>query len=272
MPDWFDWIENLSIHDAFHLLAEGEKLEKAEAQQLVFDLEVEGYSHSKRLIGEKSFEKYLPSKRHGSAWKRGNPRGWVDHYTAGISARGTVLWFSNRDRETPGNSSAHYIMSRRGVIITIVNPLSHIAWHATVANPTHIGIEHVNAGLLSKAGSKVLYMGRHTYPLDRVPYVQELSSGIWEPYLSQQLSNNIVLKRLLLCAAPTLQQEYFVDHQVVDPIRKKDCGPLWPLKNLNRLVFSWKSFLGFKSLEPTVMQKNAVALFNSEVDDLFALV
>jgi N-acetyl-anhydromuramyl-L-alanine amidase AmpD len=35
-------------------------------------------------------------------------------------------------------------------------------------------------------------------------------------------------------------RERFTDHNHLDPDRKRDCGPLWPLDNLNNLVFLWQ--------------------------------
>lgn len=273
MQNWFDWVENEELRNTLLSTVNGDPttISVDDARAAVMALTAEGEVHIRRLVGDKFYEDNFPSNRVGPMWKKGRPTGWVDHYTAGISARGTVRWFSSQERETPGNSSAHYVVSRRGVIMTIVDPLTHVAWHAgTKENYTHIGVEHVNAGILSRSGSKVLYMDKHTYPLDRIPEIQELGDEIWEPYLSAQLVSNIALKRLLVCALPTLEREKFVDHEMIAPTRKKDCGPLWPLKNLNRLVFSWRGITALKSLEPTVMRKNVIALFNSEVDALLA--
>jgi len=270
MSDWFTWIENESLRETFSALLGGEKLSEADAIKAVSDLATEGEGHIKRLVGDSFYRKYFLTDRVGPPWDDDKPIGWVDHYTAGVSARGTLRWFSSQKRDTPLTSSSHYVMSRRGVIATVVNPLKSVAWHARKTSYTHIGVEHVNAGLLSKSGTKILYMEQHLYPLDRVPHVQEVYGELWEPYLSTQVVNNIALKRLLICALPTLLQKNFVDHEMVDPTRKKDCGPLWPLANLNRLVFSWKPIKGFDSLEPTVMAKNVVALFNSEAEDLLA--
>lgn len=269
MENVFDWVSDPALRDEFKGLLAGERPSQQEARTAMRALCAEGKSHLKRYVGDAFYQEYFPTTRRGPKWKEGRPTGVVDHYTAGISMRGTLRWFSSKKRTTPGNSSAHHVISRRGVIVTLVDPLERVAWHAgTRENYTHVGIEHVNAGLLSKSGTKVLYMDRYTYPEDRLEFVQKVGEELWEPYTSAQICSNIVLKRLLLAAAPTMLGSNFVDHETIAPARKKDCGPLWPLKSLNRLVLSWKGLPELKSLKPIVLQKPAVALFNSEIDDL----
>jgi N-acetyl-anhydromuramyl-L-alanine amidase AmpD len=270
MTGWFDWIQNEKLRAAADLTVNGGKLDAQQANETLDLLVAESEFHIRKLVGDKAYEKYFPTNRTGGNWKAGCPIGLVDHYTAGIKASGTLLWFSKRERETPGTSSAQYILDRDGVLMQLIDPRTTIAWHARGDSHTHIGIEHVNAGLLSKSGGGFLYMEQHKYPQDRAPTVQELDGKYWEPYTSRQLMTNMVLKRWLIQAIPTLQKEHFVDHQMLDPARKVDCGPLWPLKSLNALVFSWKPLQGFTSLEPTYMTKNAIAVFNGEVSDLLA--
>lgn len=270
MPiDWFNWMQSGHLKSAADFTANGGVLTEEDARQALEELRLESVEHARKLVGEKFYEQYFPTDRHGGQWKSGAPVGLVDHYTAGISARGTLRWFSSKPRGPGvGNSSAHVVLSREGAVIVIIDPLEHVAWHATWANKNHIGIEHVNAGLLSKTpAGKVVYMGKHTYPEDRLGDIQEFGGTIWEPYTSYQIANNLVFKRWLIWACPTLVRERFVDHEIIDPARKRDCGPLWPLKDLNDLAFSDVAFRDFKSLQGTIMRKNALAVFHNEAID-----
>lgn len=270
MSGWFDWMQNNKLQAAADFVVNGGKPDAQQANEAIDLLIEEGEYHVRKEVGNTFYDQYFPTSRHGGNWKPGQPTGVVDHYTAGIYARHTLRWFSNREREIPGTSSAHYIIDRGGVLMQLLDPRTTIAWHARGDSRTHVGIEHVNAGLLSKSDSGFLYQRRHNYPQDRVSMVQELGGDYWEPYTSRQLITNMVLKRWLIQAIPTLQKDHFVDHQVLDPERKKDCGPLWPLRSLNTLVFSWKALRDFTGLEPTYMTKSAIAVFNSEVASLLS--
>jgi N-acetyl-anhydromuramyl-L-alanine amidase AmpD len=267
--EWFAWIPNDELRAVFDYTLTGGKLEQEAAVDAINQL----HDVSKQLITDRVkqdfYNKYFPTDRHGPAWKAGRPFGLVDHYTAGTTAAGTLRWFSRQTRpEGSGNSSAHFVMDRDGTAMILVDPLTTVSWHARQQSYTHIGIEHVNAGLLRKSGSGYLFMDKFKYPKDREEWVQEMNSGFWEPYSSAQIVSNIALKRLLLQAIPSLEKAHFVDHQQIDPTRKLDCGPMWPLHRINDLVFSWKPVRGLKSLEPKYLMKNAVAVFNSEVERL----
>lgn len=271
MTDWFDWIQNDRIRAAAYFVVNRGEPNEQQANKVLDLLAEEGEYHIRKEVGDDFYDRYFPTSRHGGSWKPEHPIGVVDHYTAGIYARRTLRWFSNRDRGVAGTSSAHFVISRDGVLMQLLDPRTTIAWHARGDSRTHIGIEHVNAGLLSKSGSGYLYQKRHNYPQDRGSMVQELGGEHWEPYTSRQLITNVILKRWLIKAIPTLQEDHFVDHQILDPERKRDCGPLWPLRSLNSLAFSWKPLRGFTGLEPTYMTKSAVAVFNSEVDSLLSV-
>ncbi len=268
--DWFSWIKDDALRATFDYTLHGGTLERETAVDTVNALHDEAEHHIIKMVTRDFYNRYFPTDRHGPAWKKGNPFGLVDHYTAGTTAAGTLRWFSSRKRESGnGNSSAHYVMDRDGTIVTLINPLTTIAWHARAQSHTHIGIEHVNTGLLRKSESGgYLFMDRYAYPTYREEWVEELSSGYWESYASAQIVSNIVLKRLLAQALPSLTKEHCVDHEQIDPSRKKDCGPMWPLRRINDLVFSWAPVRDMKSLEPKYLMKNAVALFNSEVKEL----
>ncbi len=270
-----DWILTDKVRAAADLVFNGGKLTQADARTALTLLQDESPTHIRARVGTRFYNSYFPTKRHGGAWKSEAPSGWVDHYTAGTSAKRTLKWFSSRDRGPGvGNSCSHFLMDHDGTVIVLVNPLTTVTWHATWANRTHLGIEHINAGRLTKnkAGA-FLYMGKLLYPVKDEKPVQEIAGKFWEPYTTAQLVSNIVLKRLVYLAIPTLDPTKFVDHEIIDPKRKQDCGPLWPLEALNRLVFSWKNANAITVLfEKDVLLVEDVTRFNSEVAQLTASI
>lgn len=248
----------------------GGVLNQEDASRALSKLWDESLVQIKDKVGENFYAKYYPTDRHGRQWSSENPVGVVDHYTAGISERGVLRWFSKKPRGSRvGNSSAHAVISREGQIWLVVDPLKRIAWHARGVNSASVGIEHTNAGLLlRKTNGKFYYLGTRAYPEDRVGDLQEASPGkYWEPYTSTQLVSNVVFKRWLIWAFPEGQMKRgkFVDHQMVEPDRKVDCGPLWPLHALNDLVFSEKPIREMEWLKKNTLSVVDVECFKIEV-------
>jgi len=245
----------------------GGKNDPDTAEENLSRLAVEGERLTKELVGKTFYDAYFPSDRHGNHWAGGCPFGIVDHFTAGTRASGTLKWFSSKPRGAGvGNSSAHAVIDRDGAIIIVIDPLMNIAWHAPGANGTHVGIEHVNAGLLRKVGEKYFYQVNRKYPNSRTSELQTIGNKIWEPYYTKQIVSNIILKRWLIEARPDMmKREYFVDHQQVDPQRKIDCGPLWPLDGINDLVFSEEPVRDMKWLEKTYLTEEEVEDFKIQV-------
>lgn len=199
-------------------------------------------------LGSKMAQTYYPTTRHAGPWAEGQPSGWVDHYTAAGSTRSAVLWFSSRPRpEGSKQSSAHLVVSPEGEVVTTVNPLANGAFHAGKANDWAIGVEHVNCGFLKRVSEqppKFTYMDPIDLPYaieDERPPVRLVVDGVvtyWEPYTTAQFITNIVVKRLFRAVlAPKLDDpSKFTEHSALSPA-KKDCGPLWPLEELNALAF-----------------------------------
>jgi len=268
LKDWFSWIKNNKLRAAADYTLNGGVFEAEEAAKTVQLLCEESCEQIKNKVGDEFYSKYYPSKRCGGRWNSISPVGVVDHYTAGISERGTLRWFSNEPRGPKiKNSSAHAVINRDGVIYVVINPLEKIAYHATWANKDHVGIEHVNAGLLlRKTGEKFYYNSTRAYPEIRVPQIQETGDKLWEPYTSAQIVSNLVLKRWLLDALPTLEEGHFTEHADIDPDRKLDCGPLWPLFELNDLVFSRKCVRGMEWQKKKYLGLTDVKEFKEEIN------
>lgn len=228
--------------------------------EVIANLQQHSDSLIRKKLGKEFFDRYYPSNRKGGKWKAGNPVGIVDHYTSAPSVEGTLRWFSNHPRDTNSDSSAHVIIDRTGDVYVIVDPLSNVAWHARQANATHVGIEHVNTGWLVKKAGKYYFMGYLPYPKDKYGLVGLDDHGdTWECYSVPQVLSNVILKRWLIDWAPTITREHLTDHSAIDPVRKLDCGPLWPLAKINDLVVSWKDLSKFQWIDsqlvtPTVFK------------------
>jgi N-acetyl-anhydromuramyl-L-alanine amidase AmpD len=272
MKDWFLWVEDMVLKAELTYTMNGGRMDPDRAEDALSRLINESERLTKNLVGNDFYGTYYPTSRHGGDWDAGRPFGVVDHYTAGTKAANTLRWFSSKPRgENVVTSSAHVVLDRNGAIIIIIDPLTTIAWHARSANPTHVGIEHVNAGLLRKDGNHFLYQNTRRYPAERIPEIQEVGSGkFWEPYQTVQIVSNVIFKRWLIEARPgMMQRKHFVDHQQIDPQRKQDCGPLWPLDGINELVFSGTAVRDMPWLEKAYLTKDDVEDFKLQVHKKF---
>jgi N-acetyl-anhydromuramyl-L-alanine amidase AmpD len=237
MKDLFHWLPDSLRKQAWATLA-GKKIGKDAACGLLERFEKFGQTKISDHVGAIFYKINFPVVAKGPKWPVGNPKGVIDHYTASLKMAGTLSWFSAAHPEA--NVSSHIVIDRDGTMVILVDPCETVAWHARGFNSNHIGIEHVNAGFMKLYYKSYFYLDRLPYPKDRVELVQAAEGAFWEPYTSFQLASNIVIKRWLIEALPTLVREHFTDHHRVDPDRKRDCGPLWPLDEINTLVFSWR--------------------------------
>lgn len=271
MKDLFPWLDDTELKEALNAVVDGAIFDQESARIALKQLNTESQKLIRALVGETFYAAYFPTNRHGKEWGDGQPTGLVDHYTAAPWAAGTLRWFSSQERKDKqgnllkGNSSAHVVLDRNGACMIVVDPLATVAWHATWANPTHIGIEHVNCGLLRKEGNAFYFMENLAYPTARVSQIQELDGKFWEPFTVLQFVSNIVLKRLFRWAMPTMDPDKFVEHKDIDPVNKIDCGPLWPRRELNTLAFSNKAFRSMQWVSREVLLQAGVEAFRQEV-------
>jgi N-acetyl-anhydromuramyl-L-alanine amidase AmpD len=172
----------------------------------------------------------------------------VLHYTAGGSATSSARWLCNlvKDadgRPIPARASAHLVISRTGKVYQLA-PLTDRTWHAggrssrwngLAVNPISIGIELANMGRLSGTGPDDL---RDTYGRAWSGAAMEAGGHWWEPYPAQQLKAASDLVSELVGLFPRLATGYagctprICGHSEVDPTRKVDPGPLFPLEAL----------------------------------------
>ena len=67
-----------------------------------------------------------------------------------------------------------------------------------------------------------------------------------------------------------MEREHFTDHQKIDPTRKIDCGPLWPLDGVNDLVFSGEPIREMKWLEKEYLTEEDAEDFKVQVHEKMA--
>jgi len=268
----FEFVRDSKLRNLLIQTAAGAMVNAEDANNALYALMAEGERVLKEWVGKRFYDNYFPTNRHGGHWKNGRPVGVVDHYTAGLEGARACRWFSSRARNPgEGSSSAHFVVEADGRCVVLVDPLTHIAYHATWANKDRVGIEHVNAGVLQEHEGAYFYQNVHPYPRERTANKRvEISGGEpWEVFSTAQVVMNVVIKRLLIATLDTMDPTKFVDHQQIDPRRKRDCGPMWPLWEVNKWAFSNGSLLDLDGLAPTWMSKNARAVFHGETQDMF---
>lgn len=270
MRDLFPWIRNRNLKRLANSVADGQPVNQTAARSGLEILKIESQATIRSLVTAEYYSSYYPTKRTGGSWGSGRPVGVVDHFTGASTAGSSLRWFSNEPRKPEtGNSSAHVLIDRNGTILVVVDPLTKVAFHATAANQTHLGIEHVNCGELQQTPTGLLlFMGTYKYPAERIPQVQLIGHGMWEPYTALQLVSNIVLKRLFRYSITTMLREHFVQHKDIDPNRKVDCGPLWPVPEINDLVFSDVAFRDMDWVQLETLTAQDTTKFKQDVRNL----
>lgn len=178
---------------------------------------------------------YLKSPNHGNVIK---PKYIIMHYTAGNNMQNTMKHFMNAANKV----SAHVIIDRDGTITQLV-PFNLKSFHAgtsaykglTSLNQHSIGIELVNYGYL-KQKSNGLYYAWNGALVPPVDVFTAPDGSPWQLYPEEQLDAVYSLTEALLEEYPYIED--VLDHEMVAPKRKIDCGPAFPLENLRYYLFN----------------------------------
>jgi len=194
-------------------------------------------------------------KRYHS-WKEGGPIGVTEHYTAGVTWKGTVNWLNDGtnknsvscqmlilDRMLPEyrDIAVKYPELRDLKVTTILLSDGIIpCWHAGWVNKLTFGIENRNAGKLKydfsnwywwanewKAVFPDRALGKH--PLD-------VNGQWWEPYTYGQVHDNILVCQMLRCLYPGMRPNWFLPHSATTGT-KFDTGRAYPLNKVRSAVF-----------------------------------
>jgi N-acetylmuramoyl-L-alanine amidase len=181
--------------------------------------------------------KYKESPNHGGEFA---PDTIIIHYTAGPSAESAINTFADPDKKV----SAHLIVDFNGSI-TQMAPFNTVAWHAGKSrhkdriglNNYAIGIEIVNAGRLTRSGSKyVSWFGRE-YAVEEVMkaiHRNEDTATYWQRYTEKQIT---IVSEICSDLVKEYGIEYILGHEEISPGRKIDPGPAFPLDKLrNRIL------------------------------------
>ena len=160
----------------------------------------------------------------------------VEHYTAGTRAESAVSWLTDPE----SRASAHLVIGDDDSVHQLI-PFNIGAWHAGVprdypgihgVNGWSIGIEHVNAGLLTEKpdGGFESLLGEPV-PRERVGF-DDLGRP-WHTYTDAQIQTSLAIHDALIKA---YRISDLLEHSEVDPRRKTDPGPLFPLAQFEALL------------------------------------
>jgi N-acetyl-anhydromuramyl-L-alanine amidase AmpD len=153
----------------------------------------------------------------------------VIHFTASGTLRGTKSWFENPNSKC----SAHYVIGRDGTILQMVRE-SDTAWHVRGHNSNSIGIELVNWGNLDLIDG--IYRcwpdrWRRIYEVANFGQPKRIDDWWWAPYPQVQIDACVKLVQEIRTRYG-IPKNQIMAHSFLDPERKLDPGPLFPMNEL----------------------------------------
>ncbi len=185
---------------------------------------------------------------------------WTDHGTEGLTHEGTLAWFSSRrwpvndpatDKPLLGpdgqpvlklqGGSTHFVIALDGTVFYLID-LGDGAWHEPKRNRDSWSVEMVNAlDLHEENGEWRTWCGRYPYVESYPPVELTLpwrGTRFMQPYDARQAVANIKLKRLVMAAQPGRLAPARMSQHSDWRTDKLDCGPLWPIAEINAAAFS----------------------------------
>ena len=188
-------------------------------------------------------------------FRYGKPRGILFHYTGGTTTHGPMCW-GNKPSWGNTGSSWHVLIADRvpdskigdlwlehaskavldlfEVPVIVMADFRYGTWHGNWTNDLTLGVENRNAG----------YSGRLDPTGDRGrlgavkcgKQAEFVSGKTWERFSREQLWANVVLGRLVN-AMYGLNRRLLLPHHAVWAV-KSDPGPLFPMHEIRRAIFS----------------------------------
>ncbi len=199
-------------------------------------------------ISPKLAEYYPTQQLTRNALKNRTEIWWVDHYTTGISHKGTLNWFSSKKHKRNGKmrfagASTHFVQPFHGLPFMII-PLQHGAWHEPRRNRDSIAVEYVNPGRLHKEGTQWRYWAGDL-PDELVRELPPVlldhpfrGAKVMLPFTKDQLVASIKLKRIVRVYATGCLDAVRMSQHTDWREGKQDMGPLWPMEDLTDAAFS----------------------------------
>jgi N-acetylmuramoyl-L-alanine amidase len=211
------------------------------------------------------FPSWLPVGPSPNCFKGRKPgipvSGLIIHFTAAGSGKGSADYFAKSEVSWTENgvvktakvqAAAQLVIDRDGTVYQCT-PLEDRAWHAGPStlwkgqplkpgqnvNDWTIGIEIANWGQLKAGpgGSYVNYLGK---PFTGQVYVHQDGTQpptYWEAFPETQVQAVIQAAKVLTHKYPAITRDNVLGHRDVDPARKVDPGPAWPMKRFLDAVY-----------------------------------
>lgn len=190
-------------------------------------------------------------------WRYGYPVGVTEHFTAGVTWKGSISWLSGKDNQT---SSCHMVILDRKlgevdsifskypildslpVTAILLADLDKATWHCGWGNEFNFGIENRNAGRLKGTqGAWTWWPNGYTkaFPHKELGKTPVNIDGVWwEPYTYGQIVANIIVCQYLHCFFQDkggVNPSWFIPHSALSG-GKSDTGRAFPLQAVRDAV------------------------------------
>lgn len=195
-------------------------------------------------------------RKRCSSWKEGGPIGVTEHYTAGVTWKGTINWLNEGtvsnsvscqmlilDQMIPDyRDIASKYPELSGLKVTVILLSDGIVpcWHAGWVNRFTFGIENRNAGRLKYDDGQWYWWAKNwqaKFPMEKLSKKPASFGGTWwEPYTHGQICANILVCQMLYCLYPQMSPSWFLPHSATTGT-KHDTGLAFPLHKVRNAVF-----------------------------------
>jgi len=198
-------------------------------------------------------------RKRYATWKEGYPIGVTEHYTAGVTWKGTVNWLNDGTNKNSVSCQMLILDRMLPEYLDIIDKYPELAdlrvttimmsdgiipcWHAGWVNRFTFGIENRNAGQLKYDRGKWYWWAKKwcaLFPVEELGKTPVNFGGQWwEPYTFGQVCANILVCQMLHCIYPNLSPSWFLPHSATTGT-KYDTGRAYPLDKVRSAVFAQK--------------------------------